>query len=337
MKGFFIEVSNDLLDPKHCEQMGEAVWLFMWLLDKITAVASESGKVLGGKPIKYKEVEADLGISRSTYNRWMKALKDGGYVKSIRTPYGSCIVVLKAKKRFSKKATDVPETKHVIRSIKTDTSIAPSMTHQSSNNDTSIAPSMTRQSSELESSNKTLAVDISSIDDKSVDDNLNIISPSGSNGDGLVNDSITIKNGKNTKITGKLVNDTIALFLPIMPGDFVGQSSAFAKQPTRDAVINLLERYTLDEIKNLIKKYDAGKTDPYRPQAGTVYEFCTFKLAKIEAFVTKTAGALWAHRSISTPEQREDSDNQLNKIIEARREKQRKNREQWEKDHPKQQ
>ena len=142
-------------------------------------------------------------------------------------------------------------------------------------------------------------------------------------------DSVTISEDT----IGKDVNDAIALFLPYFPGDFVGKSSAFAKKPTRKAVEALLKRYSLDELKELLRKYDAKRTDKFRPEAGTVYEFATFKLAKIESFLQKD-GSLWAQRSISTPEQRADSDMLINKKLEAGRERMRLAKEEWTKDHP---
>lgn len=104
MNGYYIEITNNLLDPKHREAMKESVWLFMWLLDKMTSISEEGiGKVLGGKPIKYEEIKKDLGISRITFIRWTEMLKKGGYIITIRTPYGLSFSVNKAKKKFGKK------------------------------------------------------------------------------------------------------------------------------------------------------------------------------------------------------------------------------------------
>ena len=151
MKGFYIEVSNDLLDPKHCHTMGDAVWLFMWFLDKMTIIDSDlgEGKVLGGKPIVYTDLEIDLGISRSTFFRWSEILKQGGYIRTLRTPRGQVITVLKAKKRFG-------------RSVKSDTSLNKK---RCSKNDTSVTINDTSM----------LDYDTSNIDstiDKSVDKNI---------------------------------------------------------------------------------------------------------------------------------------------------------------------
>lgn len=119
MKGFYIEITNNLLDPKHCKGIGESIWLFLWLLDKMTSISEEGvGKVLGGKPIKYEEINKDLDVPIRTYRRWIKKLKDGGYINVIRTPAGLVISVNKAKKRFGRKsdvpknAGDVPQVAH---------------------------------------------------------------------------------------------------------------------------------------------------------------------------------------------------------------------------------
>ncbi|MCX6811992.1 MAG: hypothetical protein NT039_04895, partial [Candidatus Berkelbacteria bacterium] len=102
-KGFYIEVTNNLLDPKHRSAMKEAVWLFMWYLDKMTSIDEKGlGWVLGKKPIKYNDVKQDLGISVRTYRRWTDQLKAKGYTNVLRTPYGCVISVNKARKRFGR-------------------------------------------------------------------------------------------------------------------------------------------------------------------------------------------------------------------------------------------
>lgn len=130
MKGFGIYVKNDLLDPKHHERMGVSIWLYLWLLDAMTSISEQGvGSVLGGKPIKYEDVNKDLGLSRSTYLRYVATLKEAGYIETKRTPVGLVITVHKAKKIFKK------------GSVKSDTSQKASdmskVTHLMSENDTS--------------------------------------------------------------------------------------------------------------------------------------------------------------------------------------------------------
>ena len=103
MKGFYIDVTNNLLDPKHCNQMGEAVWLFMYLLDRITSITEEGmGVVNGGHPITSKMVTEELGKSDKTYRRWAKVLQVEGYIEVERAEQGLVFIVKKAKKRFGR-------------------------------------------------------------------------------------------------------------------------------------------------------------------------------------------------------------------------------------------
>lgn len=101
MKGFGIYIQNDLLEAKHVAAMQDAVWLFMWLEDKVTAKnASGDGVVLGGKPVKYSEIKSELGISQDVYTRWIDLLESYPYIEAKRAPYGIIFKVLNSKKRF---------------------------------------------------------------------------------------------------------------------------------------------------------------------------------------------------------------------------------------------
>ncbi|MEK6882892.1 MAG: hypothetical protein AABY22_24930 [Nanoarchaeota archaeon] len=104
MKGFFIEITNNLLDPKHRKKMGTAVWEFMWCLDKITRIDEEGkGWILGGKPINLKDIKDELGIVEHNISKNLNKLKREGYLDLLRTPYGLVIKLWKAKKRFTDK------------------------------------------------------------------------------------------------------------------------------------------------------------------------------------------------------------------------------------------
>jgi len=111
MKGYWIEIVNNLLEPKHRKAMKESVWLFMWLLDKITSITEEGiGKVLGGKPITYEEVNKDLEVPERTYRDWVARLKKHQYITVKRAPNGLIFYVNKAKKRFGQRASDVQKS-----------------------------------------------------------------------------------------------------------------------------------------------------------------------------------------------------------------------------------
>jgi len=102
---YYITVSNGLLEPKHYEKMRvnqktSCIWVYLWLLDKMTKIDLETGlgKVLGGKPIKVEELKR-FG-DRKTIMKILSKLEIEGYIKTIRTPYGKSISVTKAKKSF---------------------------------------------------------------------------------------------------------------------------------------------------------------------------------------------------------------------------------------------
>lgn len=101
MKGYGIYVKNDLLDPKHYKQMGGAVWLYLWLLDRMTSIDENGvGRVLGGRPVKLAEIKQEVGIHPNTYTNYIERLELHGYIKSTRTPYGYTFRVYKAVKMF---------------------------------------------------------------------------------------------------------------------------------------------------------------------------------------------------------------------------------------------
>src|SRR5437588_7836530 len=103
--GYYITIKNELLEPKHVIAIGPAVWLCMWLIDKVMAINENGiGKVLNGKPVLYADIEKDLGISQRTYQRWVKQLEIKSYICTIRTPYGQVITISKAAKMWGQKA-----------------------------------------------------------------------------------------------------------------------------------------------------------------------------------------------------------------------------------------
>lgn len=112
MKGFTFEIKNNLLEKKHLESMGIAVWLFMWLDDKITKIDEQgTGWVLGGKPVKYEDIKNEFGISQATYTRWVNKLLKYPYINAIRTPHGISFRVFKAHKVFKKRVIKSDESK----------------------------------------------------------------------------------------------------------------------------------------------------------------------------------------------------------------------------------
>ncbi len=115
-KTFNVPVSNGLLDPRHYKAIGDAVWLFICLIDKQTRGVDKNGhgEVSGGSPIRDSVIASALGCSRRTVIRWRGTLAHGGYITARRTPYGYVYCIKKPKKWRSNIAkTDVTPTAHL--------------------------------------------------------------------------------------------------------------------------------------------------------------------------------------------------------------------------------
>lgn len=99
---FYFPVFTGILTKEHKENIGPALWEFLWLVARTTKEVNEDGEtigiVLGGKPVKISEVAEDLGGSERTTQRNLSRLKEYGYVDTTRTPYGEIYKVKNSKK-----------------------------------------------------------------------------------------------------------------------------------------------------------------------------------------------------------------------------------------------
>jgi len=78
---------------EHCGKIGPALWEFVWCLDKITEESDGIGVVLGGAPVKIKQIANDLARGEHTVRRNLDRLEDGNYINRTRTPYAFTIRV----------------------------------------------------------------------------------------------------------------------------------------------------------------------------------------------------------------------------------------------------
>lgn len=102
---YSIGAKNGLLEQKHLVALGNALWLYLWFLDK---QPKNTDKVLGGQPITYQMFAKSFpDVPRRTYVRWLGDIKAGGYIELLRTPKGSVITINKPKKWFD---SDAPKT-----------------------------------------------------------------------------------------------------------------------------------------------------------------------------------------------------------------------------------
>lgn len=84
------------------EAIGQAVWLFFWLIDKTTSEQIANGErwgvVLYGKPVSAQKIAASLFIHERTARRYLAQLEAGGYIRLTKHTQGNCIYVRKSAK-----------------------------------------------------------------------------------------------------------------------------------------------------------------------------------------------------------------------------------------------
>jgi len=83
---------------EHCGRIGSALWEFVWCLDKITEERDGTGIVLGGAPVKIRQIAADLDRGEHTVRRNLDRLEGENYISRTRTPYGFSIRVRNSQK-----------------------------------------------------------------------------------------------------------------------------------------------------------------------------------------------------------------------------------------------
>lgn len=160
---FYISISNGLLKDGHRKRMGEAVWEYMYLIDKITKIDSGGfGWVLGGKPLKLKELADNLCVHRNTVSRNLKILEQEGYIVIIHAPYGLSIRVVKAKKRFTKNGE--PDTQRMVNLHTKDGEPNKTVQRQGSNTLPAVAGLSPKKKKEMKTYNEDKHYEESAID-----------------------------------------------------------------------------------------------------------------------------------------------------------------------------
>jgi|ERR1035438_3211357 hypothetical protein len=112
---FSVGLSNALLEAKHYRAMGDALWLYTYLLDRQgrRVDANGFGKVAGGMPIRDSDIAGTFGSSGRTISRWRSRLRLRGYITTRRTPYGYCYAITKPKKWKKTTGSDVTQPAHL--------------------------------------------------------------------------------------------------------------------------------------------------------------------------------------------------------------------------------
>jgi hypothetical protein len=92
-----LPVWNGILE--HCQQIGAAIWEFLWLIDKITVEDERGiGWCLGKTPIAVARIARDLREHEQTARNNVNRLVENGYVIRKRTPRGYAMGVYNSRK-----------------------------------------------------------------------------------------------------------------------------------------------------------------------------------------------------------------------------------------------
>ena len=97
-KDYNIGLRGGLIDRRHYDRMGSAIWLYAWLILRQTHQQEDTGWVLGGSPVTYREIEEETGFHSRTLERWMRTLRRNGYIETRAVASGIVVQVTKAKK-----------------------------------------------------------------------------------------------------------------------------------------------------------------------------------------------------------------------------------------------
>ena len=123
-ESFPLLIWSGLFKEKHWKKMGNAIWLFGMLIDKVTREEDSKGYVLGGAPVTYQTFQKEMPITKRQYLRYLDILREGDYIHTRNTHHGLSIVINKSKKfrRKSDKKVTAPTTKKSPASDKKGTS-----------------------------------------------------------------------------------------------------------------------------------------------------------------------------------------------------------------------
>lgn len=104
-------VSAGLLDPRHVQAIGRAVWVYLWFLNRVTMDEQRGdddfvGIVLNGRPLSIDEIAEELGFDYHACRRHLARLVKTGYVERRKTGAGMfSYSVTKSKKWAWKRQT----------------------------------------------------------------------------------------------------------------------------------------------------------------------------------------------------------------------------------------
>ena len=90
-----VGIQDGLIDPKHEQAMGAAIWLYLWCIRSQT----KGSFVLGGTPLTYRIISQKSGFAERKVRRWMTVLRKSNYVRVTHLNFMMLrIEIVKAKK-----------------------------------------------------------------------------------------------------------------------------------------------------------------------------------------------------------------------------------------------
>ncbi len=98
MRSYPIKIWSGLLSDGHVQKIENALWEFIWLINKVTSEEEGIGMVLKGKPVKIEQIKNDLKRDYRSVLRHVKTLQKHGYINLKRCPYGFVITINNSKK-----------------------------------------------------------------------------------------------------------------------------------------------------------------------------------------------------------------------------------------------
>lgn len=124
---------NGVLEQKHVTNIGPAVWLFLWCIDRTTeerptkkpneTSGAYEGWVYGGMPMTLERIAEEMHTSRRSVQRHLERLCEHGYLRITLAPHGLIIRVQNScrwpKKQESSSSTSASGTPKVAHHLQT--------------------------------------------------------------------------------------------------------------------------------------------------------------------------------------------------------------------------
>lgn len=124
-QSWFFPVYSGLLHNTHKRKIGDAIWLFLWCIDKTTLEEDDPddpeekiGWVLQKKPVTTEQIAKQFGESWRTTQRHLEILRSQKYITVTRARRGIIIGVLKSKKWTGRKSNITSEERVILNFLK---------------------------------------------------------------------------------------------------------------------------------------------------------------------------------------------------------------------------